>query len=311
MDRTNIKQDSPKESEQSWNAYCEDIWGYLDPTSKDSFVLRSEEFRVEARECTLSLDFDRLATITRAYHWVSPKVQQGDPALFFEVAAVSQSLRAAFSCSNLRLFDETYKLVSVVMEVLDAEFHNRPNSEFRVLALSIIADCKWQEPDTNRDKLWSPEWMLEEYFRHYERITSILKENPARDKTGAAIKILEDTEFLLLKVVARYLPKELPGFIDQFNTRWGTALEVREGHFLTNDPPSMLKRYYWDFEIAKLYIGRCLTLNDLDYCQERLIEAAKDELEGDRNYLLSIDLQYRFFARAFTNILEFPVGKSG
>lgn len=293
----------------SWESFCEDIWGYLDPTSKESFWLRSQEFRYETRECFIKLDFDRLSTITRAYNWVSPRVQQGEAALFFEVAALDQTLLIADACANLRLFDQAYKLVSVAMEIMDAEFHPRPNLTHRLHALHVIGECKWQQPKSTRDKLWSPEWMLDEFEMLSEQVFSSVKKNPALDQTGTTVDHMKRTSFVLLKVAARYLPKELPGLIEKFNLQWGASLYVEEGHFLANDPPGKLKCYYWDFEIAKLYLGENLTLEELDYCHERLIEAAKDEFDEDpRNYLLSIDLQYRFFAKPFTKILEFPIG---
>ena len=123
------------------------------------------------------------------------------------------------------------------------------------------------------------------------------------------VDALKTTGFSVLKMSARYMPEKLPLMVDEYNSRWDAYLTVEDGHFLTIAPHKEKSRCYWDFEISKRWISGNLTLEELDYCHEHLVEASVRELEGDqKNYLLSLDLNYRYMAQKFTKILEFPVG---
>ena len=310
MDSTPFGYSGALEQGSSWEEFCKNIWDGTSMDSEDSFMSRRAEFTAGAHGCINTMDFHSMVIITKAYHWVSPQVEGSDVAHLFDGGAVFLALSTASSCANLRIFDATYKVVSAAMEMLDAGLNPPPNSELRLHALSVIADCKWQQPRSMRNKLWSPEWMWEEYQRIYQRVTGLLKQNPSLDKQGTAIDHLENTGYALLQVAALYQPEELPNLVQQYNQRWGGNLSAVDGNFLTIKNGSEKNHRYWDFEIAKRFIAQNLNLEELDYCHERLVQAVNSGVKGEKcNLLKGLELQYRYLAKSFTNLLEFPIGE--
>ncbi len=296
----------------AWESYCEDIWRGVEFSDESSVLSKSWEFVSVALESFCPMDFHRMAINSKAYNWVSPEIQHGGPANLFDWGAMTQSLVVAECCCNLRLFDQAYLLVEDCLGLLCFEGNERPNRHLWLATLRIIAECKWQQSKLTRDKLWSPEWICEEYDRKYQQVMEVLKKRPEVNKDGSFTESLETTGLSVLKMAVRYLPERFPGMVDNFNSLWGTTLAKADGHFLESDHCGEKARCYWDFEIAKRMIGGKLTLEELDYCHKRLIQASLEELEGNqKNYLLSLDLQYRYLAKTFTNILEFPGGKCG
>lgn len=293
----------------NFETVCEDTWANVDLESEGSVRASGIEFVSEALDCFLSMDFINLVKSTREYNWVSPQVQIGGPAHAFDWGAMSHSMVIAESCCNLRLFEQAYNLVEACLGMLNEAGNPRANTHLRLWTLRVIAKCKWQQSFTTRNKLWSPEWMCQEYESKYQRVIAILKREPHKDKDGLTVTSLETTGFALLKLAVCYLPDELPRMVADFNSRWGTNLGVEDRYFKSIEPCQNKAFLHWDFEIAKLWINGSLTLEELDYCHAQLIQAANDELEGDINgYLLSLELQYRYMAQKFTDILEFSFG---
>jgi hypothetical protein len=215
-------------------------------------------------------------------------------------------LTLAAACSNLRQFNHAYRLCALAWQLVDGGWNPRPNNELRWCALRVVADVKWQEPGPLSDRLWTPAWMLAEYARIYAVVTEKMVSQPVPERDPAVREGLCWTEFVLLKMAARWLPKELTGLCTRFNRRWGASLAVGEAHFQHHEPVGGRLNFYWDFEICKRWVSGRLTRDELDHCHERLVRAAlQDESLTSSQYLHGLALQYRYLAVNCSSLLEF------
>lgn len=293
---------------------CQQLWlrGALDSEAEFRQVMLSvvdDCHRIARRS-----DFKIIRSLVRAMHWVEPHCREYPLALAYELGCRLNALIVADCCVKLCLFDAAYRLCAGVMELLEDSDEReraqgrepRGNSETRYSVLRIIADCKWLQPDEYRDKLLTPEQMLSRFNAIYTDIDAKLNTRPlAEPGRNERIRLhLAWTEFILAKMAARYLPEQLLGLTQQFNRRHGAALAVGVGHFRQSKPVADCM-WYWDFELTKLWIAGELTVEDLEYCHQQRVQAARRESKWDlTSYLHGLELECRVMRRQCAKRLE-------
>jgi hypothetical protein len=280
---------------KSWDQCCQDLW--LGQSLEDERGFRFVRERVVryAEEAAAALDLPRVARVARSYYWVRPLALQGSLPQAYDLGVLHLGVIAAERCLNLQLFHEVYRLVADLKFLLDGSYNPRPNSEVRWMLLRIIADCKWQDSWEQRERLWAPEWIHDEFDRLYSLVAAKLKTQPSPipGLDAGVLVSLCSAEFALLKLATRWLPERQIELVQRFNRRWGASLACEDGHFKRGDPLGKRPDFYWDYEIAKRWISGRLSEADLDYCHGELGRALRElDQPNHQAILTAVDLQY-------------------
>lgn len=284
---------------------CRSLWlrGALDQPAEFERVRN-----ILMRQCYVHvgrMEFRELLSLTRAVHWVGPLCREEPYVSKYEQAIGKLGTLAAYAASQLREFETVYRQLASVQIMLDSSARRRENlgfvawpfSEIRLNMIRVLADCKMQDTDRDRDRMYTPEQLYTMYEQLYSRITAFIEEHNLDEREVRAHQSnLAETSSALLKMCARFTPQLLIDQIQRFNRRFGANVALGVGHFRTSRALGGV--WYWDFEITKLYLADELTLKDLDFCHERLLKAAQAEAPEAYIFHQAIRLEYFWLAKA-------------
>jgi hypothetical protein len=153
----------------------------------------------------------------------------------------------------------------------------RGNSEVRFNSLGVLAGAKWEGPEALRDVLMTPDEIVAEFKAVAARVETFFKENPREDPAlrRNTMEALALAHLEVSKMAFRYCPAQVGGLVVDFNRLHSGDLALEPGHYRTQALSDSRSSYYWDFELAKLYLGQQLTSEDLHICVELRAMAAR------------------------------------
>ncbi len=299
---------------ETFDTYCQRIWLQGALANENEFRRVMLAIVNDCQEYCRQFDITRLKCMVRVLHWVEPHCREGSLALAYELGCRLSALLVADACARLGLFDHAYRICEAINDLLaDSDARQRarglkprPNNETRYTVLRVLGECKWIQTEQHRDRLISPERMLEDFERIYAEVDRKLGgELPMSPQQIADQRMhLELVEYELIKVAARFLPDRLIKLILRFNRRYGASLAAEVGHYKRGRPVADCL-WYWDFELAKLWIAGLLTIQDLEYCHEQRVAAAHRQVDFNMSdYLYGLECECRLMRRQCAKRLE-------
>jgi hypothetical protein len=215
----------------------------------------------------------------------------------YDLGSILIALLFAGKENDLGNYAEAHRHVATVFGVLNTgdqrralnKIEYRPNSEVRIRCLGILAEGKFSGPHELRDEVLSPEEIVEEFNATVKMIHEYLAKFPSNDRDSdlGLLEAMTSIELELCKMVLRHCPGLLAGCVANFNRRHNEHLAVETGHF-RDSPESDRSFWYWDFEIAKLWLSSDLTADELNLCHiERINAMERSLLDWDKTSLIA------------------------
>jgi len=205
--------------------------------------------------------------------------------LFAECAALSRDWAGAY-----RLVADVRQLGRDVQQRSEGA---RRHSEALWVTARVLADVKWQEPEGGRDRLLTPEQLIEEYRGIERHVHGELPRYSAERRQGI-VESLAWTSLAVVKMATRWLSTpEVAKLVSHCGLTYGAALRCDVGHCRYGDaPPPGHATFYWDYEICKLWLAGDLTIEDLDHCHRERVLAAAAEGHDALLYRRALELEY-------------------
>lgn len=171
----------------------------------------------------------------------------------------------------------------------------RPCTEARLAALGTLAACMWEQRLPEERWPIQPHQLADGYEAIHRRVMWFIRHKLRRDSQGKrqAKLYIEQLAFhglQICKALARYAPSKLPWVIAKYNELQGATLAADPWHYKLYKPLRPDSWYYWDFEIAKIWIAGQLNPEDLGFLErERQRALGTTEMsERSMNGLLTL-----------------------
>jgi len=223
----------------------------------------------------------------------------------------------AAECAALyRRWRDAYRRVAEVRRLVEALNERRaglglpprPHSEALWVTGRVIADVKWQEPDGNRDRLITPEQLIEEQLALSKRVRARLADYPPdqADRVRNVTLSLALAALALTKMATRFLStRRVAQLVAHCGMVHGAPLRCGVGYYRHGDAPQAGRAtFHWDYELAKLWLAGELTLEDLDYLHRERVLAAEAEGHDSPLYRRALELEYAAMAPSCQRRLE-------
>lgn len=252
--------------------------------------------RVLRRQCRRAFEVFRLYTSIEEQCCVEPIASSYDHGLM--LFGVLFAERAA----NLGAWGEAYRCCAAVHRQLAVTGARRarlgmrelPHSEVRWCALRVLADCKWQQDESERDLLLAPEQITAEFWRINALARPQLLDDDLRPlpRKRNVIDSLDWCHFNMLKLAYRYLrDSEYFNLAMKFNRNLDApAVALGEGHWRGCELKGR-RLFYLDFEIAKSWLSGTLDRPALEHLNSRRAAAMRAEKHSPL-YFASLNREY-------------------
>jgi hypothetical protein len=203
----------------------------------------------------------------------------------FETGMVNAFIFVGHACADRVLLDAGYSLVQRCQELLNAKRERRdalslpvrPDSECWYRTFGLLAELKWKGPAALRDRLMTPEHLIDEFNAVEQRCLSYLIEHPSQDasrdekvKAGLGWYGLQ-----VVKMAMTWCPKHKSEMIERFNEIHGDILRLETGHFMLHRSDNASNPWYWDFELFKWCVSGPATPDEAELCSQWRLDAAR------------------------------------
>ncbi len=179
-------------------------------------------------------------------------------------------------------FEESVKSGLLALEILAHRIERqralgielRPCTEARLAALGTLAASIWEQPLPADQLPIHPSRLASGYESIHRRIMWFIRHKLSRDSEGKRratvyVEQLAIHGLNICKALARYAPAMLPSVIAKYNEAQHPTLAAEPWHFKLHRPLRPESWYYWDFELAKVWIAGQLNATDLEYLERQ------------------------------------------
>lgn len=205
-------------------------------------------------------------------------------------------LSIAGSAVGVGEFEQSISSAMLALKILDERVERqrrlglevRPCTEVRLAALGLLAASIWERPLPEDQLPIQPARLADNYEAIHRRVMWFIRHKLTRDGRGKrqATLYVEQLAYYGLKIckaLARYAPGKLPWVIAKYNEVQGATLAAEPWHFKLYRPLRPDSWYYWDFEIAKIWIAGQLNTPDFSYLEEERLRAVRTTRMSERS----------------------------
>lgn len=237
-------------------------------------------------------DLNRIEDNLKRIAWVEPLVQAEPLLSFYETGLVMAIWPLAKMAVDRLNFDEAYQLAERCREVLIGKRNRRremglgyrPDSECWFRLYTLLAELKWKGPESDRNRVVSPENLVCDYLKIERRCIQYLDGLPLKDeKVNRNVYYgLGECGVQVIKMATRWCPQHVNVLIEDFNRTHGDLLARQPGHFLDSTPKDPRNPWYWDFELYKWCAMGPATPDEATLCHQWRVDSARASLDlGD------------------------------
>ncbi len=250
------------------------FWREEDYVSARAYKDRAQDLLYLAYRAYRKADAAELARLIDVTMQSSERAWRDPYLISYERTVSLISLLSALCYSAEGKHDTVYQICSTVLMIADdcdkrrAEYGKPPlpASEVRYTVLNVLGDTKWCGDESERNRVMTPEEMCDEWPVIYERAMYYAWEwyRDDRQRIADIKEALGWAGVQVAKTAARFCPDRLCSHITKFNKWYGATLAMADGHYRRNGPLAE-SPWYYDFEIAKLYLADRLSVEALDH----------------------------------------------
>lgn len=148
----------------------------------------------------------------------------------------------------------------------------------RVVAYHALGSVKWLGPAELRDEVLAPDDLIDDLAHVSDGAHQAIATGQAPQNINKRVVLdgLALAEIEVCKAAVRWCPTKVGSTVARFNRRYGTHLAAATGDFRRHGAPEALSAYYWDFELAKLYLTGKFTPEEVYMCMELRAASARD-----------------------------------
>lgn len=268
----------------------------------------------EAHALAMRGEIRRAAEVRDLYVSVKEQCSLEPVASSFDHGLMLFGVLFAEYASNRRRWDRAYRCCAAVLNLLAALARRRaelglselPHSEVRWCVLRVLADIKWQQDESERDRLMTPAGIVSEFWRIHNLVRPRLLDDDLRPlhHRRNLLDSLNWCHLAVCKLAYRYLrDSEYLTLAMKFNRNLDApAVALGEGHWRSCEL-SGRRLFYLDFEIAKSWLSGKLDCEVLERLHYERWAAAEAESQSWQ-YFDSLRREYEWMRRHCPRPLE-------
>jgi hypothetical protein len=222
------------------------------------------------QEAIRNRDWHDLLAVLEAFQSSSENCDSEPLATIYDFGQLCITTHIADAHASAGSWEDAYSLIGNVytMLLIGGEYCIRPRQfriEVQLLCLIVLAKCKWQGEDDDRNRIRSPLQMISDFYQlasHVESCAeSTSRSSPSYKETRELLAI---ANLEIAKMAFRYCAEHVQTLVRFFNEHTADSISLELAHYRSNTPFGTDR--YWDFELAKLYISGNLTHSTFAEC---------------------------------------------